>query len=143
MHYIAYSSNWWMDRWMDCRVLQHLCTNKANSHWGSTAIWFVLSNMLVSQRLLSYDYVLIPTKMWWICRHLPYTVVLKIIQPHLLFPVTSIVNKSCNIECCVYSILPINQNMVVSQGLELILNMFRRTTMSGQHPLIYVWVQNL
>ena len=31
---------------------------------------------------------------------------------------------------------PIIQNMTVSQGLELILSMFRRTTMSGQHPLI-------
>ena len=64
------------------------------------------------------------------------TVVLKIIQPPDVFPMTSIVNKSCNIECCVNSMFPINQNMIVSQGLELILSMFRRTTMSGQHPLI-------
>ena len=31
---------------------------------------------------------------------------------------------------------------MVSQGLELELSMFRRTTISGQHPLIYVWAQN-
>ena len=66
-----------------------------------------------------------------------HTVVFKIIQPPLLFPMTSIVNKSCNIECCVNStcMLPINQNMIVSRGLELILSMFRRTTVSYQHPL--------
>ena len=65
----------------------------------------------------------------------------KLFNP-LAFPITSIVNKSCNIDCCVNSMLPINQNMIVSQGLELILSMFRRTTMSGKHPLIQVWVQN-
>ena len=54
----------------------------------------------------------------------------------LTFPNDFYRNKSCNIDCCVNSKLPINQNMIVSQGLELILSMFRRTTMSGQHPLI-------
>ena len=53
------------------------------------------------------------------------TVVLKFIQPPDIFPLTSIVNMSCNIECCVNSMLPINQNMIVSQALELILSMFR------------------
>ena len=64
------------------------------------------------------------------------TVVLKIIQPPLLFPMTSTVNESCNIECCVNSMLPINQNMIVSQGLEHILSVFKRTSISDQHPLI-------
>ena len=53
-----------------------------------------------------------------------FTVVLKIIQPHLLFLMTSVVNKSCNIECCVKSMLLINQNMIVCQGLELVLSTF-------------------
>ena len=29
-----------------------------------------------------------------------------------VFPLTSIVNKSCKIECCVNSMFPINQNMI-------------------------------
>ena len=62
------------------------------------------------------------------------TVVLKIIQPP--FPYDFYKNKLCNIVCCVNSMLPINQNMIVSQGLELILSVFRSTTMSGQHQLI-------
>ena len=49
--------------------------------------------------------------------------------PHA-FPYDFYGNKSCNIDCCVNSMLPINQNMIVSQGLELILSMFRRTTIS-------------
>ena len=53
-----------------------------------------------------------------------FTVVLKIIRPHLLFLMTSVVNKSMHIECCVKSMLPINQNMIVCQGLELVLSMF-------------------
>ena len=67
------------------------------------------------------------------------TVVLKIIQPPLLFPMTSIVNKSGNIECCVNNMFQINKKMIVSRDLELILSMFRRTTnsiISDQHPLI-------
>ena len=48
---------------------------------------------------------------------------------------TSIVNKSGKIECCVNIMFQIIQNMMVSQGLELELSMFRRTTISGQHPL--------
>ena len=59
----------------------------------------------------------------------------KLFNP-LAFPYDFYRNKSCNINCCVNSMLPINQNMIVSQGLELILSMFRRTTVSGQHPLI-------
>ena len=55
--------------------------------------------------------------------------------PLTFFLLTSIVNKSCKIECCVNSMLPINHNMIFSQGLELILSMFRRTTMSSK-PLI-------
>ena len=43
---------------------------------------------------------------------------------------------ACKIERCVNSMLSINQNMIVSRGLELILSIFRRTTLSGQHPLI-------
>ena len=39
--------------------------------------------------------------------------------------------------------LQIIQNMMVSQCSELELIMFRGTTLSGQHPLIYIWVQNL
>ena len=45
-------------------------------------------------------------------------------------------SRATLIVMCFNSMLPINQNMIVSQGLELILSMFRRTTMSGQHPLI-------
>ena len=62
------------------------------------------------------------------------------IQPSWRFPLIPIVNKLCNIECCVNNMLI--QNMV-SQCSELELSMFRGTTLSGQHPLIYVWVQNL
>ena len=58
------------------------------------------------------------------------------IQPPDVFPLISIVNKSCNIERCVNSMLPIIQNLIVSQGLELILSMCRRTTMSDQRTLI-------
>ena len=60
----------------------------------------------------------------------------KLFNPPDIFPLISIVNKSSNIECCVNTILPIIQNLIVSQGLELILSMCRRTTMSGEHPLI-------
>ena len=59
-----------------------------------------------------------------------------------VFLLTSIVNKSCSNEFCVNTMLQIFQNIMISQGLELELTMFRRTTMSGQHPLIEVWVQN-
>ena len=38
--------------------------------------------------------------------------------------------------------LQIIQNMMVSQCSELEVSMFRRTTLSGQHPLISEWVQN-
>ena len=65
-----------------------------------------------------------------------YTVGNRRIQPPDIFPMTSIVNESCNIECCVNSMLQIIQNMMVSQGLELELSMFRRTIISGQHLLI-------
>ena len=54
----------------------------------------------------------------------------------LAFPYDFYRNRLCNIDCCVNSMRPINQNMIVSQGLELELSMFRRTTMSGQHHLI-------
>ena len=53
----------------------------------------------------------------------------EVFNPPDIFPLTSIVNKSCNIEPCVKTILPIIQNLIVSQGLELILSMCRRTTM--------------
>ena len=66
-----------------------------------------------------------------------YTVVFKIIQPPpCVFPMISIVNKSCNIECCVNNMFRINKKIIVSRGLELILSVFRRTTISDQHPLI-------
>ena len=53
-----------------------------------------------------------------------------------IFPLISIVNKSCNNERCVDTVLPIIQNLIVSQGLELILSMCRSTTMSDQRTLI-------
>ena len=43
----------------------------------------------------------------------------EVFNPPCIFPLTSIVNKSCNIECCVNNMFQINQNMIVSQGLEL------------------------
>ena len=64
------------------------------------------------------------------------TVGIRCIQPPDVFPLTSIVNKSCNIECCVNKMFQIIQNMMVSKDLELELSMFRGTTLSGQHPLI-------
>ena len=66
----------------------------------------------------------------------------KLFNPPCGYPMISIVNKSCNIESCV-NMLQIIPNMTVSQGSELELSMFRGSTLSGQHPLIYVWVQNL
>ena len=42
------------------------------------------------------------------------TVGSKSIQPPDIFPLISIVNKSCNIERCVKTILPIIQNLIVS-----------------------------
>ena len=68
------------------------------------------------------------------------TVGIRCIQPPDVFPLTPIVNKSCKIECCVNKMLKIIQNMMVSQGLELELSMFIRTTISGQHPLFQIWV---
>ena len=65
------------------------------------------------------------------------TVGIRCIQPPDIFPLTSMVNKSCNIECCVNNMLQIIQNMMFSQGLELELSMFRRTTISGQHSLVF------
>ena len=60
----------------------------------------------------------------------------KVFNPPDIFPLISKVNKSCNIERCVKTILPIIQNLIVSSGLELILSMCRRTTMSDQRTLI-------
>ena len=57
----------------------------------------------------------------------------KLFNPPDVFPLTSIVNKSFNIEWCVNNMLQIIQNMMVYVVLELDLSMFRRTTMSGQH----------
>ena len=57
-------------------------------------------------------------------------------NPPDVFTLPPIVNKSCNIECCVDNMLQIIQNMMVSQVLELELSIFRRTTISGQHPLV-------
>ena len=48
-----------------------------------------------------------------------YTVGIRCIQPPDVFPLTPIVNKSCNIECFVNIMLQIIQNIMVSQGLEL------------------------
>ena len=66
-----------------------------------------------------------------------YTVGIRCIQPPEFFPLTSIVNKLCNIEGCVNNTLQIIQNMMFSQGLELELSMFRRTAthISSQLPL--------
>ena len=58
--------------------------------------------------------------------------------PPDVFSLIPVVNKSCNIERCVNNMLQIIQNMIVSQCSELELSMFRGTTLSGQHPLIYV-----
>ena len=68
------------------------------------------------------------------------TVGIRCILPPEFFPLTSIVKKSCNYECCVNNMLQIIQNKMNSEGLELEQSMFRRTTVSGQYPLI--WVQN-
>ena len=38
----------------------------------------------------------------------------KVFNPPDIFPLISIVNKSCNIERCVNTILPIIQNLIVS-----------------------------
>ena len=116
------------------RVWRLLETNDAEmdwfAFWGSTLLkeihlpWWTCSTARTCALLRTFKTL---------------TVVLKIIQPLLLFPMTSIVNKSRNIDRCVNSMLLINQNMIVSQGLEHILSMFRRTgrtTISGQHPLI-------
>ena len=67
----------------------------------------------------------------------------EVFNPPDVFPVIPIVNKLCNIERCVNNMLQIIQNMMVSQCSELELSMFRGTTLSGQHPLIYIWIQNL
>ena len=64
------------------------------------------------------------------------TVGIKCIQLPDVFPLTPIVNKSCKIEYCFNKILQIFQDTVFSQSLELELSMFRRTTISGQHPLV-------
>ena len=65
-----------------------------------------------------------------------YTVGIRCNQPPDVFPLTPIINKLCNIECCVNKMLQIIQNMMVSQGLEVELSLFRRTTISGQRILI-------
>ena len=70
------------------------------------------------------------------------TVGIRCIQPPDVLQLTSRVNKSYKIECCVNKMCQIIQNKMFSQGLELELSVFRRTTISGQHPLIQVWVQN-
>ena len=70
-----------------------------------------------------------------------YTVGISCIQPPDIFPLTPTVNKLCNIECCVNKMRQIIQNIMVSQGLELELNMFGRTTTSGRHPLVKLLVQ--
>ena len=59
----------------------------------------------------------------------------EVFNPPDIFPLILIVNKSCKIERCVKSMRPIFKNKIVSQGLERILSIFRRTTMSGQPPL--------
>ena len=48
----------------------------------------------------------------------------EVFNPPDIFPLISIVNKSCNIERCVKSMLPIFQNKIVSQGLECILSSY-------------------
>ena len=53
-----------------------------------------------------------------------------------VLPLTPVVNKSCNIERFVNNMVQIIQNMMVSQGLELKICMFRRTTTTSQHPLV-------
>ena len=46
--------------------------------------------------------------------HMNYTVGIRCIQPPGIFPLTSIVNKSCNIKCRVNNMLQIIQNMTFS-----------------------------
>ena len=70
------------------------------------------------------------------------TVEIRCIQTPDVFPLTSIVTKLCKIECCVNTMLQIIENMMGSQGSEAKLSMLGRTTTSGQHPLVYVRVQN-
>ena len=60
----------------------------------------------------------------------------EVFNPSVVSPLTPVVNKFCNIECCFNNVLQIIQNMMFSQGLELELSKFRRTTISGQHPLV-------
>ena len=48
-----------------------------------------------------------------------YTVGIRFVKPPDVFPLTSVVNKSCNIECRVNNMLQIIQNMMVSQDLGL------------------------
>ena len=67
----------------------------------------------------------------------------KVFNPPEVFPLIPIVNKSRNIEHYVNNMRQIAQNMMVSQCSELELSMFRGTSLSGQHPLIYIYVQNL
>ena len=55
------------------------------------------------------------------------TVVFKIIQPQISHATLSVV-----LTICFESI----KKMIVSRGLELILSVFRRTSISDQHPLI-------
>ena len=54
-----------------------------------------------------------------------YTVGIRCIQPPDVFPLTPIVNKSYNFECCFNNMLQIVQNMMVSLGLEPEQSMFR------------------
>ena len=48
-------------------------------------------------------------------------------------------NKSCKIECRGNKTHQVIQIMILPQGLELKLSLLWRTTISGQHPLIYRW----
>ena len=65
------------------------------------------------------------------------TLGIRCIQPPDVFSLTPVVNKSCNIQCCVNKMLQIIQNMMVSQGLELELSMFRRTTIYIYQVSVY------
>ena len=75
-------------------------------HSPSYLTKYIISNLSIQQSLVKRPSIVRPTTCY-----MP-TVVLKIIQPPDVFPLTSIANKSCKIECCVKSMLPINQNMM-------------------------------
>ena len=104
------------------------CDDGLIRYQSLTRLQFAKKRIIIQLRVIGGSW-----KDW---RAVTYSGVKNYSTPPAFFPLTSIVNKSRKIECCINSMLPINQNMIVSQGLELMLSIFKRTTMSGQYPLI-------